>query len=159
MKTQTKKMQGFTLLELITTITVAGIMVALAVPSFTSMIQRNEVVSVANDILSSIHFARSESIKLNKNIGICPSSNAKTCSGGWVDGWVVLDGGTVLLAKSQTHDNISIAGTGKAAAAFTFTPRGRTTVNTTGIFTVVNGDFESQVLLSEVGSARVKRIK
>ena len=55
--------QGFTLVELLMTVTVLGILTALAVPSFRGMMDRNAVTTTANDLLSSILLARSESIK------------------------------------------------------------------------------------------------
>jgi type IV fimbrial biogenesis protein FimT len=87
--------KGFTLLELIMAIAISAILLALAVPSFTTFLNSNRVTSQANELLASLQIARMEAIRRNTSVIVCGSSNAEssttpTCSGGstW-SGWVV----------------------------------------------------------------------
>jgi len=63
-----KKVLGFTLVELMVTIAIVGILASMAVPSFSKMIERNRLKEVAEGLKSDLMFARTESIKRNQNI-------------------------------------------------------------------------------------------
>lgn len=60
--------RGFTLLELMVTITVLGILVSLAVPSYSSLINRNRVRNAAEQMRSDFSLARSESLRRSSNV-------------------------------------------------------------------------------------------
>ncbi len=86
--------RGFTILELMIAIAIAAILLALAVPSFTSFLNSNRATSQANELLASFQIARMEAIRRNAPVIVCGSDNAEsgapTCSGNatW-GGWVV----------------------------------------------------------------------
>lgn len=85
---------GFTLIELIVTMAVAGILACIAVPAFSSFVQNDRDVEQVNSLVSSLNYARSEAIKRDSQAGItvCPSVDGATCSGtNWYGGWVVID--------------------------------------------------------------------
>ena len=54
---------GFTLLELMVTITVAAMVLGLGVPSFVDLIRNNRAATNVNELLTAFSIARSESIK------------------------------------------------------------------------------------------------
>lgn len=89
-----RKQSGFTLMEVLFTMMVAGILVGMAVPSFKTSVQNNRLVTQANDLLSMLLYARSEAITLNDTVTVCASNNTNTatpsCSGSnWANGWIV----------------------------------------------------------------------
>ena len=83
------------MIELLMTIVVAGILLAIAVPSFRSFVLNDRDIGQINSLVSSLNYARSEAVKLASPTGItvCPSTDGQTCSGGtaWAGGWVVVD--------------------------------------------------------------------
>jgi len=85
--------RGFTLMELITTLAIAGIMVTLAVPSFSEVIKNNRLITQENDFVTTLNLARSEAIRRSGRITVCKSSNQVSCSGagGWEQGWIVFN--------------------------------------------------------------------
>lgn len=84
---------GFTLLEMIVTMTVAGILFAVGIPSLISTIRNNRLAGATNEFISTMIYARSEAVKRNVPVGVCRSSDGVTCvtsgSAGWAIGWLV----------------------------------------------------------------------
>lgn len=84
-----RKVTGFTLIELIVTLTIAGILIALAAPAMRTFMLSQRLTTQANEFIADVNFARSEAIKRTGNIGVCASSSGADCSGTWQNGWVV----------------------------------------------------------------------
>lgn len=84
---------GFTLLELMLTIAVAGVLAAVAIPNMRDFIRNNRLSAAANDLLRSTQIARSEAVKRQSNVVVCASSDplaaAPACSYGSFNGWLV----------------------------------------------------------------------
>jgi type IV fimbrial biogenesis protein FimT len=86
------RLRGFSLVELMVTITVMAILLAIAVPSFREVIHRNRVSSASNALLASLAYARTEAITRGQMVSMCPSSDGSACtsSGTAFDpGWIV----------------------------------------------------------------------
>jgi prepilin-type N-terminal cleavage/methylation domain-containing protein len=67
--------RGFTLIELMIAISIAGILLVVAIPSFKFTILNSRVKTAASDFHISLLLARSEAIKLNRNVDINWTSN------------------------------------------------------------------------------------
>jgi type IV fimbrial biogenesis protein FimT len=92
-----KRLPGFTIIELLTTLVILGILVTIAIPSFNDLIVSTRIKGAASDIYGALALARSEAIKRNTNITIAP------IGGQWVNGWQVKLGATVL----SSHDPLT----------------------------------------------------
>lgn len=63
---------GFTLLELLTTMALAAIIMAFALPGMQTLVQSHQARSALQDLRAGIHLARQTAINKNVNVIICP---------------------------------------------------------------------------------------
>ncbi len=130
---------GFTLIELIMTITVAAILLAIGVPSFKYVTSANRASSEINALLGDMQFARGEAIKEGQPITICAAANgAPPCLGTtlWQNGWIVFSdvAGTgvfagppdVLLKMQKTFSNTDVLNADNGITSVTFSREGFT---------------------------------
>lgn len=86
---------GFTLYELLTTMLIVGVVLAIGVPNMQSFRQNSRMTAAANDLHSSFHLARSEASRAKTSITICASADSMaaipTCGGELEAGWVVFE--------------------------------------------------------------------
>ncbi len=132
---------GFTLIELLVTLTVGGILAAIAVPAFNTFVLNDRQVGQLNSLASSLNYARSEAIKQNLagGITVCPSVNGTTCSGtNWFGGWIVTDSNP-LDPPLQTVPALGGSGSWTVTGSqtgITFQSSGMVTPSATSTFTV-----------------------
>ena len=118
---------GFTLTEMLVTISIMGILLAVAVPSYLSTISSTRMSNEINTLLGSLNFARSEAGKRGLRVDVCPQAGA-TCGSGtnWTSGWYVLLDSTsaqLQISPALTHGDVL---TSTVAAYPYFTPAGYT---------------------------------
>lgn len=82
---------GVTLVELLIAITVLGILMALAIPSFETARNVNRLAAASNDLVGGLQLARMEAIRRNARVVFCRSTDGTACvagAGNW-GGWLV----------------------------------------------------------------------
>jgi len=72
MKPPHPSVSGFTITELLVVVAIAGVLAAIAVPSFNSLIQSQKVRTASFDLYASLILARSEAIRRNADVTITP---------------------------------------------------------------------------------------
>ena len=116
---------GFTIIELMTTLVILGILVTIAIPSFNDLIVGTRIKGAASDIYGALTFARSEAIKRNANVTVSP------LGGQWVNGWQVMAGATVLATHGALNNLKVECPSGTACTqTFTYARNGRLTAGT-----------------------------
>jgi type IV fimbrial biogenesis protein FimT len=83
--------RGYTAIELLFTIAIAGLVTALAVPNFRDFVQNNRAAEEANALVGALTVARSEAVTRGVPVTVCSSADNATCSGAndWTTGWIV----------------------------------------------------------------------
>lgn len=135
------KQLGFTLLELMVTLSVAGILTAIAIPSFTETIKNNRMTAQVNEFVTALNFTRGEAIKRGVRVSMCKSSDAMTCmrdgaGSNWAQGWIIFtnqdndgvyDGGDEIILKVQdaAQAQITVVGNPNVDDIISFLPSGQ----------------------------------
>ena len=99
-------MRGFSIIELMIGVAILAILVALAVPSLTSVINNNRLAAQANEFVTALQLARSEAVRLNTAVSVCKSDDGAACSaaaGPWT-GWITVVDATGEVLRSYAID-------------------------------------------------------
>lgn len=113
---------GFTIIELMMTLVVAAIILALAAPSFRDFIANNRLTTTTNSFITAISFARSEAVKRTNNVrvvAVSPSSSNE-----WGGGWQVVDNGGNVLRVFQSDASVVTMDDTNDVTTLTFDSRG-----------------------------------
>ncbi|QMU61951.1 MAG: prepilin-type N-terminal cleavage/methylation domain-containing protein [Gammaproteobacteria bacterium] len=130
-----KHESAFTLIELMITITVAAVVLTLGVPGFGRVIERNQLSAYTNQLVSSLHFARSEAVRRNQSIKVCHSDNSTDCNGsGYENSWIifidddgddVVDAGEELIRVNENLPSNYTFNVNGGMDSFSFNAKGR----------------------------------
>lgn len=168
---------GYSLLELLVVLTVGAILLSIAVPSMTGMLNTQRSTSLANSFLSSLNLARIEAIKRNARAVLCKSADGLSCagSGGWEQGWILfhdannnaaLDHGEqVIEQQGAVSQGLRLTGNTPVADYVSYSASGSAKLISgafqAGTFTLclvpVSGADVRQIVLSSTGRARFRR--
>jgi type IV fimbrial biogenesis protein FimT len=105
--------EGVTLIELLVTLSVVAIIVAIGVPALRDFFAMNQMSAAVNDLVTSMHVARSEAIKREISTTVCPSANwdepNATCTplASLADGWIVVADPAGIAVVVQRHEPLS----------------------------------------------------
>jgi type IV fimbrial biogenesis protein FimT len=135
---------GFSIVELMATLAVLAILLAVGIPSFTEFTINYRTTAQANDLLADLAFARMESVKLGRVVEVSAES------GNWEAGWDVradlngdgdvLDADELLREHGVVEQDFTIDAVDGAGTAFT-----RTAFDGTGARTVPADANDSEV--------------
>lgn len=106
--------QGFTLVELIITLAVSGVLLSVAAPNFGDAMRNSAQIIITNDLMGALRLARSEAIKRSTRTAVCARAENSTCGTDWSNGFItfidngdtsgVIDANEQILRVAQAVD-------------------------------------------------------
>jgi type IV fimbrial biogenesis protein FimT len=83
---------GFTLVEMLVAIAIAATLAAWSIPTFRDARLNATRTREVNQFVQAVYFARSEAMKRNGVVSLCPTADGSSCATGgtgWERGWIV----------------------------------------------------------------------
>lgn len=178
---------GFTLIELMITLTIAGILAGIAIPNMRTFLWNNRIASTSNDLLRAVQVARTEAIKRQTQpVTVCATAsitgadNSLTCSFGNFSKWFVYqdtnsngqhDAGEVVFGRGEAAPTNTVKSNQNGIVCFGPSGFGNLTcgarVPTTaivlcdsrGIVAVGLNSTARALLIAQTGRARVSQLQ
>lgn len=154
---------GLTVLELLITLAAIGIVVLVAVPGSTLLLEKYRLKSASDSIVTGLELARAEAGARSSTVIVCPSSNGHTCrhDGNWDHGWIVFTDGDgngsvqdieLLRSFDAPNPEIHVIADGalQKKAAFTATGLVRSAEDSSGRFLICLKDSDAPPTLVNV---------
>lgn len=159
---------GFTLVELLITITVASLLIAAALPAFDGLRREQMLRGAQHEFLATLHHAKQAAITKNRRVSLCPSADGAQClkKGSWHRGWLIFvdrdadrspDPGEPVLSQQGGLDQALTLTSSRYRRIITFQPTG-TAGGSNATFTVCTGKKPAQaaaIVLSRLGRIRL----
>ncbi len=160
---------GFTLLELLTTITIVAVLASVAIPTFSNIRTTNAMATSINLFMTQLYLARSYAVTRERHITLCPASNPTTCSDDhtqWHKGYLIfqdsnknrqLDDGEELISyQERSEQQVKIVSSSRARNRISYRPMGRAWFsNTTVRFChSLRPELNRAIIISNNGRAR-----
>lgn len=148
---RTRANQGFTLIELVITIALIGIIAGFVIPQFGNMIDRNRVVSTTNSVVGLLNFARSEAVRRNVRVSVMVEDDSA---------WAILGDSDTAFDPSSASDindllirrveewatNTSVAATDGSDVAIGFRSNGMLDDENDMDIAVCSGDVDGRLI-------------
>lgn len=145
---------GFTMIEMMISISIVAILIALAVPSFKIMLANAQIRTAGQGLLDGMQLARVQAIRLNERVIF-----TKDTQSGWT---VKVESAPLVIVQSRVFTEGSSAAlvtvTPSAATQMTFDGLGRVKTNTDLSSTLTQLDISVPITLIAAADARPLRI-
>jgi len=95
--------RGFTLVELVTALAIAAILIGIAAPNFDTLFKNTQSQKVAEQFRFALVSARSEAVKTASNVTVCPRVGDSQCGTDWTKGLLVFVDGSVIAGETKAQ--------------------------------------------------------
>ncbi|MCC5885423.1 MAG: GspH/FimT family pseudopilin [Gammaproteobacteria bacterium] len=97
--------RGFTLVELLATLTICAVLATFALPSAQRLIHEIRAETAIHAVRGALAYARATAVTHNRPVLICPLDTHDRCRGDWRDGFAVF---VDLSGKAERHPDAPI---------------------------------------------------
>lgn len=143
---------GLSLIELMITLSILAILLAVAIPSFQSTAATNRLTTAASQFQGALALARTEAIRRGTRVTVCVR-NGDVCTNAaarnWANGWIVFEDGSdsaasesagvvdtnddVIRRYEALPDDLVMIGNGQVTSYVSYVSSGRTRTTSGGM--------------------------
>lgn len=167
-----RRTRGFTLIELMISVSVFGILAGVAAPSLSDLIEHTRASAAISSLTAHMALARTAAISRNRRAVLCPSNDGTQCrtDTDWSGGWMLFldDDGNRKLDSSEEVLHVDLAPTSRHLRVVSTTgrrqlrylPDGRSAgTNLTISICSQSGELLGAVIVNNMGRPRSERPK
>lgn len=164
-RTARSPLAGFTLVELLITIAIAAILLAIGAPALTSFLADQAAAGNADEFAAAVRYARTEAMKRGRDVTMCastdPAADAPACDANdWMTGWAITVPPNSTVLRVQNALRAMDARSAADATTLTFAPNGLVTAGSgTYTFVPIGGDLGKQRVVQVASTGRVRVCK
>ncbi|MCG6541829.1 GspH/FimT family pseudopilin [Pseudomonas sp. KSR10] len=148
------RQHAFSLIDLLCSLILLSILLAVAIPNLQLLIKRHEERSVREMLTAYLNDTRARAIISRRGHTLCGSSDGSTCNGDWASNWLVTAADGELLQRYQLASSADLCWRG-ARESIEFHPNG-TTLLGNGRFSFCRSDGVAwQLVLNRQGRLRL----
>lgn len=163
--------RGLTLLELMSTMSIAAVLTTTAIPAFNGLIQRNRITTEINTFVGHLQYARSEAVKRGDRVVMCRSPDGLRCgrTEGWHKGWITFADDNANRERDASESLLRVEASEENGVLITSGQRRRVVYQPTGFSPGTNGtytfcdpehpEWAKAVILSNSGRPRLSETK
>ena len=158
---------GFTLIELMATLAILAVTLALGTPSFSSVIQRQRVNTTLHLLSTDIAMARNTALMRRSHVIVCPRTTAGSCASGqdWSRGWMVFNDPDGNRQPDAETDILRVTEAPGGALLFLPASRpllryqsdGRAANSNLTVYVCKNKQYVGKVVVNNLGRVRSER--
>lgn len=143
---------GMTLVEVMFTLTIAAILIAIAVPGFNKQIAASAKRSVVADFITAMAYARAESVKRGDDVYLRSISNNES----WNAGWCVTTGANCsgsVIRRFEGFDAVTLKSTDQSTSSFTFDSQGFLASSSVSVSICSSNTHGKKITVTPLGQA------
>lgn len=168
-----KAIRGLTMVELLIGLTIGSILLVVAVPTYSTSVQKNRIGTTSGLLYTSLNLARSEAVKRRNQVRLCPSVDSVSCrnDGDWSNGWILYDDmnsndapdpDEIIRVVDSLENGIALEVSASIAGFLQFQPTGVTVGNggNNGEFRICHQDstvYSHVLSVSAAGQVRLQQ--
>jgi type IV fimbrial biogenesis protein FimT len=167
-----RRSAGFTLVELLSTITITLIIFGIGIPVLNTTVTTNRLATSINALAGTLAYTRSEAIRRNQHVVVCKSKTGTECTqqDDWRQGWLVyvdmnrnrsLDAAETILASHRLSEKIHVDYRAFGSRHYlVYRPSGTTRTN--GTFTFCDPHYPESaraLIITKTGRARLSNVQ